>query len=137
MSAGRPRFSARARLAVVGLVGAGVLGAFAVSGLQDNMVYYRTPTELGSDTSGRIRLGGLVQQGSLVREGGDLHFTVTDGVAAIPVVYRGATTGVFREGQGAIVEGILDTGVFHADSLLVKHDNSYVSEDGQSYKARK
>ena len=125
----------RARLAVVGVAAAGVLAVLGVSGLKDNLVYYRTPSELGPGTpSGeRVRLGGLVERGSVSRVNGVLHFVVTDGAQDVEVTYRGKAPGVFRAGQGAIVEGTLRPGGgFTADTLLVKHSNEYV--DGRSRK---
>lgn len=130
----RQGFSARARLGVVGVVGALVLGAFVVNGLQDNMVYYLTPSEvLDAPGTDRVRVGGLVADGSIDRDGGVINFTITDGVTDVPVTYDGKTTGVFREGQGAVVEGVVSQGRLAADNLLVKHDNQYVSEDGTTY----
>ncbi len=129
--------SPRARLAVVGIAGAGVLGVLGVSGFQDNLVYYRTPSEVagGAPSHGdRIRLGGMVAHDSVSRAGGVLRFVLTDGARDIPVVYRGKTPGVFREGQGAVVEGSLGTGRrFVADTVLVKHSNEYVAKDGREY----
>ncbi|HEU4513642.1 MAG TPA: cytochrome c maturation protein CcmE [Nocardioidaceae bacterium] len=130
--------SARARLAVVGVAAAGVLGVLGVTGLQDNLVYYRTPSEIGAGASeeGRLRLGGLVQEGSVSREEDTLRFVITDGAYDVPVTYDGKAPGVFREGQGAIVEGTLDAdGRFAADNVLVKHDNQYVDGSGETYDA--
>jgi len=126
----------RARLAVVGMSAAGVLAVLAVTGLQDNLVYYRTPSEIDQASMGddRVRLGGLVQQGSVTRESGTLQFVLTDGAYDVEVIYDGKAPGIFREGQGAIVEGTLDPqGAFVADNVLVKHDNSYVDGSGQAY----
>src|SRR5699024_11361594 len=81
----RRRLSARARLGIVGLTGAFVLGVFAVNGLQDNMVYYHTPSEVVASQGDRVRLGGLVADGSIERTGGLLTFNVTDGVTEVPV----------------------------------------------------
>ncbi len=128
--------TARARLAVVGVAAAGVLGVLAVTGLQDNLVYYRMPSEIdrASIEDDRVRLGGLVQEGSVTRESGALQFILTDGAYDVVVTYDGKAPGVFREGQGAIVEGTLDPqGVFLADNVLVKHDNEYVDGSGQTY----
>lgn len=129
----RQGLSARWRLGIVGAVAAVVLGIFVVTGLQDNMVYYRSPSEITSGSTEHVRLGGMVQHDSIERNDGVLRFTVTDGVSSVPVEYRGTTTGVFREGQGAVVEGTMPEGVFVADTLLVMHDNQYVSEDGTTY----
>ncbi|MGY2128868.1 cytochrome c maturation protein CcmE domain-containing protein [Blastococcus sp. SYSU DS0617] len=122
-------------LVVVGAV-AGALALLGAGGLADTLVYYRTPTELLAeppDEDERLRLGGLVLAGSLDRVGAEARFTVTDGVADIPVVYVGALPAVFAEGQGAVVEGRLrPDGVFAGDLVLVKHSNEYrpVEEPG-------
>ncbi len=129
--------SPRARLAVVGVAGAGVLGVLGVTGFQDNLVYYRTPTEVAGGASSpgdRIRLGGMVAHDSVTRAGDVLSFVLTDGARDIPVVYRGKTPGVFREGQGAVVEGNLGDGQrFVADTVLVKHSNEYAAEGESEY----
>ncbi len=79
----------------------------------------------------RFRLGGLVQQGSLVR--GDnlaVTFRVADSSAALPVSYKGILPDLFREGQGVVAEGALDSsGVFEADTVLAKHDETYMPKD--------
>jgi cytochrome c-type biogenesis protein CcmE len=79
----------------------------------------------------RFRLGGLVQPGSLVR--GDnlaVHFSVADGSATLPVAYKGILPDLFREGQGVVAEGMLDaSGVFRADTVLAKHDETYMPKD--------
>ena len=115
-------------LVVVGAVAA-ALALLGVSGLADTLVYYRTPTEVLAELPAedeRLRLGGLVQAGSLDRVGAEARFTVTDGVASVPVVYVGALPAVFAEGQGAVVEGRLRAdGVFVGDLVLVKHSNEY------------
>ncbi|MCF6506055.1 cytochrome c maturation protein CcmE [Blastococcus sp. MG754426] len=115
-------------LVVVGAVG-GALALLGVSGLADTLVYYRTPTELLAEPppeDERLRLGGLVQVGSVERVGSEARFAVTDGVATLPVVYSGALPAVFAEGQGAVVEGRLGAdGVFVGDLVLVKHSNEY------------
>ena len=129
--------SPRARLALVGLAGAGVLGVLGVSGFQDNLVYYRTPTEVAGGASSpgdRVRLGGMVAYDSVSRTDDVLHFVLTDGARDIPVVYRGKTPGVFREGQGAVVEGNLGDGhQFLADTVLVKHSNEYAAKGKGEY----
>ena len=79
----------------------------------------------------RIRLGGLVKDGSLVR-GNNLtfRFDVTDGKTEIPVAYTGVLPDLFREGQGVVAEGVLDGGgVFNADTILAKHDETYMPKE--------
>ena len=115
-------------LVVVGAV-AGALALLGASGLADTLVYYRTPTEVLAELPSeddRLRLGGLVQTGSLERVGAEARFSVTDGVASVPVLYVGALPAVFAEGQGAVVEGWLRSdGLFVGDLVLVKHSNEY------------
>ncbi|OQP85103.1 cytochrome c biogenesis protein CcmE [Rhizobium rhizosphaerae] len=79
----------------------------------------------------RIRLGGLVESGSLQRGAGTLvHFTVTDTIGAVPVTYDGILPDLFREGQGVVAEGRLaENGSFIADTVLAKHDETYMPMD--------
>ncbi len=130
--------SPRARLGVVGVAVAGVLVLLGVSGFRDNLVYYRTPTEVASGATqpgDRVRLGGMVAHGSVSRVGGVLRFVLTDGARDVPVVYRGKAPGIFREGQGAVVEGDFRAGRrFVADSVLVKHSNEYVAKGEGEYR---
>ncbi|MDQ2083343.1 cytochrome c maturation protein CcmE [Xanthobacteraceae bacterium Astr-EGSB] len=118
-------------------VGLGVLGVAAglvLTALTDSIVFFNSPTDViekhvRPDT--RIRLGGLVQPGSVVKSD-DLHirFEVTDGNKAIPVTYQGILPDLFREGQGVIAEGKLDgAGVMKADSVLAKHDERYMPKE--------
>lgn len=127
----------RLRLAVVGVVGVAALGVLGLSGLDDSLVYYRTPTEVAEQTDGqRVRLGGLVQPGSVSQEDGVVRFTLTDGVADVAVLHRGDPPGVFQEGQGALVEGVYGAdAVFRSDVLIVKHSNEYKADDGRSYES--
>jgi len=116
-------------------VGAGVaaiIGWLAFSGVGNALVYYLTPTELaarGEAAIGQsVRLGGLVLPGSLSGSATDLTFVLTDGATEITVHSTVAPTSSFREGAGAVVEGVLrPDGVFEADEVLVKHDENYVA----------
>jgi len=94
-------------------------------------VFFYTPSEVAEkqlDTGQRFRLGGLVENGSLKRgEGTTVSFVVTDKRATLPVTYTGVLPDLFREGQGVVAEGMLTSeGVFHADSVLAKHDEKYM-----------
>lgn len=117
------------------LVGAGlvaIIAWLAFSGVSDALVYYLTPTELaarGDAAIGQsIRLGGLVEPGSVSGSATDLTFVLTDGDTEITVHSTVAPTSSFREGAGAVVEGVLrPDGVFEADQVLVKHDENYVA----------
>lgn len=123
------------RLLLVALVALGAVGVLAVAGLQGSLVYYRTTSELVADPGlqgQRLRLGGLVIEGSVETTPDGVRFALTDGVQDVPVVNTGSPRGVFQEGQGAVVEGVLgEDGVFRSDVLMVKHDNEYrPPEDG-------
>lgn len=118
------------RLAALALVTLGVVGgltAYSLAG--DPIVYYYTPSELGdtaSDTDKHIRLGGVVAEGSVREQGEWKRFVLTDGVNDVQVHHEGEVRGVFREGQGALVEGrVDDDGKFLSHTIMVQHDNTY------------
>ena len=107
-----------------------VIGYLAFSSVGNALVYYLTPTELvsrGEAAVGEtVRLGGLVEAGSISGPATDLTFAVTDGDTAIEVHSTVAPTRSFREGTGAVVEGSLGAdGVFEATQVIVKHDENY------------
>ncbi len=116
-------------LGVLGLAAGLVLGA-----LRDSIVFFNSPTEIvekGVAAGTRIRLGGLVKPGS-IEKGANLavRFDVTDGSNTIPVAYSGILPDLFREGQGVITEGALDSGgLFRADTVLAKHDENYMPKE--------
>jgi cytochrome c-type biogenesis protein CcmE len=123
----------------LGLIGGGVavLGvavALMLNGLRDSIVFFNSPSDVAERHFGpgtRIRLGGLVKDGSLSR-GKDLRvrFEVTDGNSEIQVNYQGVLPDLFREGQGVVAEGALDgSGVFNADTILAKHDETYMPKE--------
>ena len=117
---------------VIAALGALVLAALlAMWGLRDRAAYFFTPADIaaGKAAPGRaIRLGGMVERGSIRRlpDGVTIRFTVTDGKAETPVVYRGITPDLFREGSGAVAEGRLEGGTFVAETILAKHDERYM-----------
>jgi cytochrome c-type biogenesis protein CcmE len=124
------------RLTMIGgaLVVLGVAAALVLSALRDSIVFFSTPvmvSEKHIQPGQRFRLGGLVVTDSLVR-GDNLQvtFKVTDGTAALPVAYKGILPDLFREGQGVVAEGALDSsGVFRADTVLAKHDETYMPKE--------
>jgi cytochrome c-type biogenesis protein CcmE len=102
--------------------------------LRDNVVFFYGPAELVAKHVGpgtRLRIGGLVKDGTLVHlEGKSIKFQVTDGKADVPVAYTGLLPDLFKEGQGVVAEGALDkAGVFEADSILAKHDERYMPRE--------
>jgi len=122
------------RLIAVSLILAGVAIASVIAfySLQQNLLYFQSPSEVAAQAmpAGRqFRLGGLVKTGSVQREQGDLglHFVVTDGLEEIPVHFVGILPDLFREGKGVIARGAFDdAGEFQASEVLAKHDENYM-----------
>lgn len=117
--------------------GVGILAVAAILMLfafRDAVVFFRTPSDVAEnklDVSQRFRLGGLVAEGSIKRGAGtNVAFTVTDTIKTVPVIYDGILPDLFREGQGVVAEGVIGPdGVFKADSVLAKHDETYMPPD--------
>jgi cytochrome c-type biogenesis protein CcmE len=124
------------RLTLIG-AGIGVLGlagALVLSALKESIVFFNSPSDVVEKRIApgtRIRLGGLVAPGSIERSDNlAVSFRVTDGNRTITVAYRGILPDLFREGQGVVTEGALDTaGIFKADSVLAKHDETYMPKE--------
>ena len=121
------------RLVLVGAAIVAVLVAvlLAMWGLRERASYFYTPAEIaaGKASEGEpARLGGMVKRGSTWRtaDGVTVRFILTDGQAEIPVIYRGITPDLFREGSGAVAEGRMQGGTFIADTILAKHDERYM-----------
>jgi cytochrome c-type biogenesis protein CcmE len=124
------------RLVLIG-GGLGVLAvavALMLNGFRDSIVFFNSPSDVAEkhvEPGTRIRLGGMVKDGSVLR-GNNLtvRFEVTDGKNEIPVTYHGVLPDLFREGQGVVAEGALDgSGVFNADTILAKHDETYMPKE--------
>jgi cytochrome c-type biogenesis protein CcmE len=121
------------RLLLAALAIAAVLAAvlLAMWGLRDRAAYFFTPVEIvqGKAEQGHaIRLGGMVDKGSLKQapDGVTVSFMVSDGDARVPVLYRGITPDLFREGSGVVAEGRMVGKTFVADEILAKHDERYM-----------
>ena len=114
--------------------GVGVLGlalGLVLYALSGTITYFKTPSDVAAKpipAGQRFRLGGLVAEGSVKRgQGTDVEFAVTDTLKSLPVVYRGVLPDLFREGQGVVAEGRLEAdGRFRADTVLAKHDETYM-----------
>ncbi|MEC4890397.1 MAG: cytochrome c maturation protein CcmE [Nitrospira sp.] len=116
----------------LGLVALGIAAALVLNAFNSNLVFFFTPTQVanGEAPKGRsFRIGGLVEAGTLAREGDGLtvHFIVTDTVKRIPVTYKGILPDLFKEGKGAVAQGQLGAdGTFVATEVLAKHDENYM-----------
>lgn len=117
---------------VLGLALLGVATGLVLAAFSDNLVFFYSPTDLHTKAvpeGRRLRIGGLVEAGSVKHEGDGrtTHFAVTDGEMAVPVTYGGALPDLFREGQGVVIEGKLGAdGTIRADTVLAKHDERYM-----------
>src|SRR5215475_7079797 len=124
----------------IGLVLLGSATALVLSAFQDSLVFFYSPTDLLAKASGPggalggvagrdVRLGGLVEKGSVVKESDGIttRFRVTDLKKSLAVAYKGVLPDLFREGQGVVVEGsLLPDGSFRAVEVLAKHDEKYM-----------
>ena len=111
-------------VAVVGVAAALVLNAF-----QSNLVFFYSPSQIASKEApqGRtFRLGGLVEAGSVKRDGVSVSFVVTDTARSVPVRYSGILPDLFKEGKGVVAQGQLKDGTFEAREVLAKHDENYM-----------
>jgi cytochrome c-type biogenesis protein CcmE len=120
------------RLAAIGLgfVALAAATALVLSAFEQNLVFFFTPSQVAANEApkGRtFRIGGMVQAGSVKRDGVEVRFVVTDTAMSIPVIYRGALPDLFREGKGVVAQGSLGAdGVFQAREVLAKHDENYM-----------
>lgn len=112
----------------------GIAAALVLTALRDSIVFFNSPTDVVEKQiapGARIRLGGLVKPGTLAHgENLNVRFEVTDGNKSVQVAYTGILPDLFREGQGIIAEGALDTnGRFAAQTVLAKHDEKYMPKE--------
>lgn len=126
----------RRRMMVVGLglLCLGAASALALTAFEDNLLFFYSPSDLHSEAPppGRmLRIGGIVEEGSLERDGeGSVAFRVTDFASTVPVTYRGILPDLFREGQGVVAQGRLtDAGLFQAEEVLARHDENYMPSE--------
>jgi cytochrome c-type biogenesis protein CcmE len=116
----------------LGVAGLGIAAALVLNAFQKNLVFFFSPSQVVAKEApvGRnFRIGGLVEKGTLKRDNDGLtvHFTVSDTVNNIPVVYKGILPDLFKEGRGCVAQGhVGNDGVFYAESVLAKHDENYM-----------
>ncbi|HJO97122.1 MAG TPA: cytochrome c maturation protein CcmE [Rhodospirillales bacterium] len=105
--------------------------ALVLTAFEDNIVFFHSPTDVVEKKlppDRRMRIGGLVEEGSVEKNVGEgrVTFRITDLANTVKVTYRGLLPDLFREGQGVVAEGRLRDGIFHADEVLAKHDENYM-----------
>lgn len=120
----------RLTFVIVAMALLAVAAGLILSAFEENIVFFYSPTDMAEKKIAedrRLRLGGLVEEGSVKKTGGAIvTFRVTDLTTVIAVTYKGLLPDLFREGQGVIAEGRLKGGVFQADEVLAKHDETYM-----------
>ena len=118
-----------------GVVALAAAGFFILNAFQSNLVFFFTPSQVvqGEAPEGRpFRVGGMVKMGSLLKDGENVQFVVTDFTHDVPVMYTGLVPDLFKEGKGVVAQGqISDGGRFTASEVLAKHDENYMPPEAQ------
>jgi len=118
---------------MLGLLGLGTGAALMLTAFQDNIVFFFSPSEVAARhvaPDQRFRVGGLVEAGSIIKNGEDVSFVVTDMSSTLKVKYHGLLPDLFREGQGVVAEGRMGPdGTFVAHEVLAKHDENYMPRE--------
>ena len=122
--------NARAAMIFAGLGFLALAATLALTALEDNIVFFRAPSELAEKPMAAgvaLRVGGLVSEGSVQRDGLNVRFQITDLAHQVDVRFTGMLPDLFREGQGVVAEGRFNaSGIFMADTVLAKHDETYM-----------
>jgi cytochrome c-type biogenesis protein CcmE len=130
----KPRHK-RAAIIVGVLIAISIAAVLILNALNSNIALYVTPSEVaaGKSPAGQVfRIGGMVKDGSIKREGLTVNFVITDMVKDIPVAYTGILPDLFKEGKGAVIQGRLDpSGQFVASEVLAKHDENYMPPEAK------
>jgi cytochrome c-type biogenesis protein CcmE len=133
MAMGGLRKRRRIQLVIIAAVMLAISTALIGYAMRDGIEFFRSPSQVALDPpreGERFRLGGLVEEGSVIRGDGEVvRFVVTDGGATTPVVFAGILPDLFREGQGVVTTGTLEDGVFVASEVLARHDESYMPKE--------
>ena len=122
----------RLTLIAAGGIVLALAAALTLSALRDSITFFASPSEIVQSpppAGKRLRIGGLVKEGSIVKQGIQVRFQVTDGAQSVPVQYEGMLPDLFREKQGVVAEGIYENGVFLARTILAKHDENYMPRE--------
>lgn len=130
----KPRHQ-RFLLITAGVAALAIAGMFVLNAFQSNLVFFFTPTQVskGEAPKGRaFRVGGMVKEGSLKKDGENVAFVVTDFAHEVPVVYKGQLPDLFKEGKGVVAQGKLsDDSQFMASEVLAKHDENYMPPEAK------
>jgi cytochrome c-type biogenesis protein CcmE len=130
----KPRHK-RAAIIVGALIAISIAAVLILNALNSNIALYVTPSEVaaGKSPAGQVfRIGGMVKDGSVKRDGLTVHFVITDMAKDIPVAYTGILPDLFKEGKGAVIQGRLNSsGEFIASEVLAKHDENYMPPEAQ------
>ena len=121
----------RMRMFGLSMIGLIVATTLILTAFRDNLIFFYSPSDIMGREIGetRFRLGGIVQENSVIRshDGLTIDFSITDNHYTIPVTFTGILPDLFREGQGIVAQGYLDSdGIFVAESVLAKHDENYL-----------
>ena len=119
------------RLAIAGgvVIAVGAIAALVLNAFQSNLVFFYSPSQIAAHeapANRTFRLGGLVEKGTVKRDGVMVSFIVTDTAKTVPVRYQGILPDLFKEGKGVVAQGQLQDGVFVAREVLAKHDENYM-----------
>ena len=130
----KPRHK-RALLIVAALAVISVAALLILNALNSNIALYVTPSEVAAGKAPKdqaFRIGGMVKEGSVKRDGLTVHFVITDMAKDIPVAYTGILPDLFKEGKGAVIQGRIDSkGEFIASEVLAKHDENYMPPEAK------
>jgi len=125
----------RALIIVAALVVIGVAALLILNALNSNIALYVTPSEVAAGKAPKdqaFRIGGMVKDESVRRDGLTVHFVITDLVKDIPVAYTGILPDLFKEGKGAVIQGRMNAkGEFIASEVLAKHDENYMPPEAK------
>ena len=117
----------------LGLVGLGIAIFLVSIAFRDNLVFFYTPSDLSQKEihpGQRLRVGGIVEENSVIHQGENVSFYITDHAKVLKVNYAGLLPDLFREGQGVVVEGHLsEPNLFQAETVLAKHDENYMPKE--------
>jgi cytochrome c-type biogenesis protein CcmE len=134
MAVMKPRHQ-RFLLISLGVAALAIAGMFVLNAFQSNLVFFFTPTQVskGEAPKGRaFRVGGMVKEGSLVKDGENVQFVVTDFAHEVPVMYTGLLPDLFKEGKGVVAQGKLsEDNRFSASEVLAKHDENYMPPEAK------